>query len=190
MELHLNGSAAPPPDCRGSPHIWPPLLQRAQRTRPAGASRWRPPCSAGNGPRPSGPDREGWVRVRHNRPEWSGRREGPRVPSQCLDSAKTALGLIHFLLSLVLSWHCLGTGQAMACQTKGRRSGLSNRAGHALTGQYLGASLDFAVSSALPDLRISGMRSSWVKPEWHLSLPLAYHWLSDGQATPASPVRG
>jgi hypothetical protein len=58
-----------------------------------------------------------------------------------LDSAKTALGLIHFLLSLVLSWHCLGTGQATACQTKGRKSGFRNRAGHALTGQYLGRPL-------------------------------------------------
>jgi hypothetical protein len=38
----------------------------------------------------------------------------------------------------------------MACQTKGRKADFRNRAGHALTGQYLGASLDLAVSSGVP----------------------------------------
>jgi hypothetical protein len=37
----------------------------------------------------------------------------------------------------------------MACQTKGRRTVFRNRAGHALTGQYVGCPLDFAVSGAL-----------------------------------------
>jgi hypothetical protein len=69
-----------------------------------------PRCSAGNGPRPSGPDRECWVQARHNRPEWLGHREGAGVLRQYQDSTKTALTL----LSLVLSWHCLGVAQAMA----------------------------------------------------------------------------
>jgi hypothetical protein len=81
-------------------------------------------------------------------PESQHYRWGTGKARECLDSAKTVLGLIHFLLSLVLSWHCLGVGQAMACQTKGRGSDFRNRAGHALTGQYLEASLDLAVSSA------------------------------------------
>jgi hypothetical protein len=34
----------------------------------------------------------------------------------------------------------------MAGQTKALRSNFRNRAGHALIGQYLGASLEFAVS--------------------------------------------
>ena len=42
---------------------------------------------------------------------WSGR----PWPGQCLDSAKTALGLIHFLLSLVLSWRCLGALVTTRC---------------------------------------------------------------------------
>jgi hypothetical protein len=42
------------------------------------------------------------------------------------------------------------TGKALA-----RRSDFRNRAGHALTGQYLGAFLDLAVSSALPNLQPS-----------------------------------
>jgi len=57
---------------------------------------------------------------------------------ECLDSTKTVLGLIRFLLSLVLSWYCLGTCQAMAWKTKGRRCDSRNRAGYALTRQYLG----------------------------------------------------
>ena len=59
-----------------------------------------------------------------------------------LASGKPVVGLIQFLLSLPLAYHWLPNGQAMACQTKGRRSDFRSRAGHALTGQYVGASLD------------------------------------------------
>jgi hypothetical protein len=117
-----------------------------------------------------------------------------------LDSAKTALGLIHFLLSLVLSWHCLGPGQAMAWQTTGRRSDVRNRAGHALTGQYLGASLDFAVSSALPNLRIFGKGSNWrlvrlgngshrqpTPPSWATRSTGLPHFTSSKPTNPCNP---
>jgi hypothetical protein len=70
------------------------------------------------------------------------------------------VGLIHFLLSLPLAYHWLPNGQPMACQTKGRRSACRSRAGHALTGQYLGASLNLAVSSALP----TGFNHSALRP--------------------------
>jgi hypothetical protein len=62
-----------------------------------------PPGSAANGPRPSGPDWESWVRVRHRRPQWLGHRQGPRVLRQC---------------------------QARACHTQCRRPDLRNQAGH------------------------------------------------------------
>jgi len=41
-----------------------------------------------------------------------------------------------------------------------RRSDSRNRAGYALTCQYWGASLDLAVSSALPNLRVFGKWSN------------------------------
>ena len=43
---------------------------------------------------------------------------GAGLAPERLDSAKTVLGLIHFLLSLVLSWHCLGNGQEWPARPK------------------------------------------------------------------------
>ena len=40
-----------------------------------------PPCVAGNGARPSGPDGKGCVRARHSHPEWLGHRVGPVPPA-------------------------------------------------------------------------------------------------------------
>ena len=47
--------------------------------------RWAP-CLAANSARPSGPDREGRVRVEHSRPEWLGHREAPETVSQWVAS--------------------------------------------------------------------------------------------------------
>jgi hypothetical protein len=113
--------------------------------------------SAGNGPRPSGSDRGGWVRVEHSRPEWLGHRVGPRVPRQRQDSTRLNTFSIKPSTVLALSRHWLGTVYAMACQTKGRRSEFRNRAGHALTGQFLGESIDFAEREASVNLNSLGI---------------------------------
>ena len=84
---------------------------------------------------------------------------------QCQDSTRLNRNCIKPSAVLVLSMPWLGNAP---WQTRARRPDFRNRAGHALTGQYLGASLDFAVSSALPHPRISGKGSWWVRPEWRL----------------------
>ena len=68
------------------------------------------PCSVGNGPRPSGLDREGWVRVRHSHPGWLAHREGPRVLRQCQDSTRLNTFSIKPSAVLALARRCLGRG--------------------------------------------------------------------------------
>ena len=75
-----------------------------------GIGRPWPPCSVGNGPRPSGLGREGWFRVRHSRPEWLGHREDPRVPRQCQDSTRLNRNCIKPSAVLALSRRWAGNG--------------------------------------------------------------------------------
>jgi hypothetical protein len=79
------------------------------------------PCSAGNGPSPSGPDREDWVRVRHSLPEWFGHREGPRAPRQCQDSTRLNRNCIKPSTVLALSRHWPGNGLLWAHEAFLRR---------------------------------------------------------------------
>jgi hypothetical protein len=60
--------------------------------------------------RPSGPDREGWGRVRHSRHEWFGRQAAPRVLRQCQDSTRLNSFSIKPSAVLALSRHWPGHG--------------------------------------------------------------------------------
>ena len=97
------------------------------------------------------PGRLGWSSAQPPRmveaPAWP--ESGKPAPRQCQDSTRLNRKCIKPSAVLALSRYRLGAGQAMACQTEDRRVRLQeqNRAGHALIGQYLGASLDLASPS-------------------------------------------
>ena len=74
---------------------------------------------------------------------------GPRVRVQCQDS----IGLIHFLLSLALSWRCLGGGQAMACCSPMKR--------------FCGGNLQTAGKPSLFPLSCCGTRQNTSEPKIH-----------------------
>ena len=90
----------------GKKGVQPPPARHSGRV----IGRPKPPFSAGNGPRPSGLDREGWVRVRHSRPEWLAHPVGPRVPRQCQDSTRLNTFSIKPSTVLALARRCLGNG--------------------------------------------------------------------------------